>query len=160
MTGFIYAIKAANQRVKIGWSNDPRRRYREVAVNCPEKTELIGFFPGTRADEAAAHERLRPWRITGEWFDFEAREVVAFVATLDRPICIDRSRPPFRSDIKKAREAAGESQAAFGERFGVDQSTVHRWETAGPPTRGSARKMVERVLADIGAAASEAEPAA
>lgn len=52
--------------------------------------------------------------------------------------------------IREAREKVNESQAAFGERFGVDQSTVHRWETKGPPTGGPARKALERELAEIG----------
>lgn len=51
--------------------------------------------------------------------------------------------------IRTAREGVGESQTKFGERFGVDQSTVHRWETEGPPTRGPARKAIERELAAI-----------
>jgi DNA-binding transcriptional regulator YiaG len=51
--------------------------------------------------------------------------------------------------IRDAREKVGESQAAFGERFGVDQSTVHRWETQGPPQRGPARKAIEREISDI-----------
>ncbi|MBW7966774.1 helix-turn-helix transcriptional regulator [Bradyrhizobium sp. BR 10261] len=54
--------------------------------------------------------------------------------------------------IRLARERVGESQAAFGERFGVDQSTVHRWETNGPPTRGPARKAIEREISAIEAA--------
>jgi transcriptional regulator with XRE-family HTH domain len=41
--------------------------------------------------------------------------------------------------IRRARELVGESQAAFGARFGVDQSTAHRWETQGPPPRGPGR---------------------
>ncbi|WP_035679518.1 helix-turn-helix domain-containing protein [Bradyrhizobium liaoningense] len=52
--------------------------------------------------------------------------------------------------IREAREKVGESQAAFGQRFGVDQSTIHRWETDGPPSRGSARKAIERELSLIG----------
>lgn len=51
--------------------------------------------------------------------------------------------------IRKAREAVGESQGKFGERFGVDQSTVARWEIDGPPSRGPARKAIERELAEI-----------
>ena len=57
--------------------------------------------------------------------------------------------------IRQAREKVGESQAAFGERFGVDQSTVHRWETQGPPKYGPARKALERELSQI---ATEASP--
>jgi hypothetical protein len=56
--------------------------------------------------------------------------------------------------IRKARELVGESQAAFGARFGVDQSTAHRWETEGPPSRGPGRmalqREVEAILADHG----------
>jgi DNA-binding transcriptional regulator YiaG len=55
--------------------------------------------------------------------------------------------------IREAREKVGESQAAFGARFGVDQSTIHRWETDGPPSRGPARKAIERELSMIGEAA-------
>jgi len=55
--------------------------------------------------------------------------------------------------VKAARERLGESQAAFAERFGVYQTTVHRWETEGPPARGAAGKAIERVLAEIEARA-------
>jgi transcriptional regulator with XRE-family HTH domain len=53
------------------------------------------------------------------------------------------------ADILAARQRLNESQAAFGERFGVDQSTVHRWETNGLPDRGAARFAVETFLASI-----------
>lgn len=51
--------------------------------------------------------------------------------------------------IRSARQSLGESQAAFGERFGVNQSTVDRWETNGAPTRGTARWAIERFLDEI-----------
>ncbi|HEX7881677.1 MAG TPA: helix-turn-helix transcriptional regulator [Afipia sp.] len=51
--------------------------------------------------------------------------------------------------IRKAREVAGESQAAFGARFGVDQSTIHRWETDGPPVRGPAKMALAREIEGI-----------
>lgn len=52
--------------------------------------------------------------------------------------------------IKTARtEVAKESQEAFSQRFGVDQSTIHRWETDGPPSRGPGRKAIERVLSEL-----------
>lgn len=53
------------------------------------------------------------------------------------------------NSIKAAREKVGESQAAFGGRFGVDQSTIARWENGGIPTRGPARIAIERELAGI-----------
>lgn len=59
-------------------------------------------------------------------------------------------RPMTMADqIRQAREQLGESQAEFGRRFGVDQSTVHRWETDGLPNRGTARMFVERFILDF-----------
>lgn len=46
-------------------------------------------------------------------------------------------------------EVLKESQTAFAERFGVDQSTVARWESEGLPSRGTAKKAVEKFLADL-----------
>ncbi len=54
--------------------------------------------------------------------------------------------------IRKARETVGESQATFGARFGVDQSTASRWETEGPPRSGAARVALQRELEAIFAA--------
>lgn len=58
-------------------------------------------------------------------------------------------------DIRRTRERLGESQGTFGARFGVDQSTVHRWETGGVPTRGTTRMAIERVLADLSTASAQ-----
>jgi DNA-binding transcriptional regulator YiaG len=51
--------------------------------------------------------------------------------------------------VKDARVRLGETQAAFAERFGVNQTTVHRWETDGPPEIGAAGKAIELVLAEL-----------
>jgi DNA-binding transcriptional regulator YiaG len=51
--------------------------------------------------------------------------------------------------IKAARIRLKESQTAFAARFGVDQATIHRWETEGLPRRGPARKAVESVLKEL-----------
>lgn len=52
-------------------------------------------------------------------------------------------------DIKRVRERRKESQEAFAAHFGVDQTTIHRWETSGVPSRGPAAALIERVLADL-----------
>ena len=51
--------------------------------------------------------------------------------------------------IKKVRAALGESQAQFAKRFGVNQSTVDRWESAGVTDRGVTEIAVRQVLASI-----------
>ena len=52
-------------------------------------------------------------------------------------------------EIKKIREDRHETQAVFGAHFGVDQSTIHRWETNGITDRGVTRLAIERVLLDL-----------
>jgi len=56
-------------------------------------------------------------------------------------------------DVRYLRtEILRESQTAFAERFGVDQSTVARWETDGLPKRGAARRAVEKLADELRAA--------
>ena len=52
-------------------------------------------------------------------------------------------------DLRAVREKIGDSQADFGARLGVNQSTVHRWETRGLPKHGTARNAVEKVVAEL-----------
>ena len=51
--------------------------------------------------------------------------------------------------LKKVRLRLGESQAVFALRFGVDQATVHRWESNGIPGRGTTQKTIERFLREF-----------
>lgn len=51
--------------------------------------------------------------------------------------------------LKAAREKLEETQAVFASRFGVDQSTLHRWETNGPSDRGAAKTLVQKTLAEL-----------
>ena len=52
-------------------------------------------------------------------------------------------------EIGAVRRQLGETQAQFGKRFGVNQATVHRWETYGIPARGAARMAVEKFLESL-----------
>ena len=52
--------------------------------------------------------------------------------------------------LRSTRERLGETQAQFARRFGVDQTTIHRWESDGLPERGPARMALERVIAEVG----------
>jgi DNA-binding transcriptional regulator YiaG len=63
-----------------------------------------------------------------------------------------------RKTIRKARKQAGESQAEFAARFGVDQATLSRWEKFGVSDKGTARKLVELVLAQLNGAATGPVP--
>jgi DNA-binding transcriptional regulator YiaG len=51
--------------------------------------------------------------------------------------------------IRSARERVDETQEEFAARFGLDQSTISRWETEGPPDQGPAKALIQRVLLEI-----------
>jgi DNA-binding transcriptional regulator YiaG len=51
--------------------------------------------------------------------------------------------------IKSVRAARQETQGEFGAHFGVDQATIHRWESKGITERGVTAMAVERVLAEL-----------
>jgi DNA-binding transcriptional regulator YiaG len=53
------------------------------------------------------------------------------------------------TDIRRARDRLGESQEGFAKRFGVDQTTLSRWETGESAPRGAARELVKRVLSEL-----------
>lgn len=63
------------------------------------------------------------------------------------------------SHIRAARATVGESQGAFGARFGVDQGTISRWETRGPPTAAYVQVGIARVLDDLRCLAEHARRA-
>lgn len=56
---------------------------------------------------------------------------------------------PTSDDIKRVRLSREESQEAFAAHFGVDQSTIHRWETIGVPDRGAAAIGIRKILAEL-----------
>lgn len=67
-SGYIYIMKdTTNNFIKIGFSKHPA--YRESTLQAEKPTiELVRKFPGTMAQEQAAHRILARYRIRGEWF--------------------------------------------------------------------------------------------
>ena len=63
-------------------------------------------------------------------------------------------------DMKRVRLDRKESQEAFAAHFGVDQSTIHRWETIGVPDRGAAAIGIRKILTDLDPSTTRAEDAA
>jgi hypothetical protein len=78
-TGFVYFIRAGRMRaIKIGWANDAEARLAALQTASHHKLHLIGYLPGSHADEQEWHDRFRSLRIRGEWFNLtdEIREAI------------------------------------------------------------------------------------
>jgi hypothetical protein len=67
----VYFIRAKGGPIKIGYTNSKRglsQRLHMLRVGSPAELTLEGAVPGSREDERRAHEALRFWRRSGEWF--------------------------------------------------------------------------------------------
>lgn len=68
--GHIYFI-TDQQRIKIGFSNNPIRRLREMQTGHPLELKLIGSIPGCEYEEFVIHHRFNHLRLKGEWFTID-----------------------------------------------------------------------------------------
>jgi len=173
MNGYVYAIGVPKQFVKIGFTKLPYRRLAELQIISPDRLILFGAFPSDGIEESMLHERFKHYNIRGELFRIIGI-VEMFVESISKlpkpPINITSGSgnlskkvplAPVRaskkkmvdsaigSEIKVTRRDLGETQAIFGERFGVDQATIHRWETKGPPVQGAAAVLIAERLAEL-----------
>jgi hypothetical protein len=83
MTGsFVYVVKGAGNHHKIGVSTDPIARIASLQTGSHEPLDFsyIGVTPGTGFEiERAAHDLLKNYRQSGEWFSVPASIAIGAV---------------------------------------------------------------------------------
>lgn len=67
MDGYVYALEF-ERWLKVGFSERPDVRVRQVAATLPGPISVRLVIAGTRSDEEVLHTALRPWRSRGEWY--------------------------------------------------------------------------------------------
>jgi hypothetical protein len=71
-TDHLYFIQADKTGlIKIGRSKHPKKRLKELQTGCGTKLKLIAVFEGKGSYETTMHDKLKPWRKKGEWFDYD-----------------------------------------------------------------------------------------
>lgn len=81
----VYFIEAVGlDLVKIGYSEELIRRFKEIRTSCPVPVRLIGFLDGNRAAEAALHHQYAKYRAEGEWFRISQAAMDQLRTSMDR----------------------------------------------------------------------------
>lgn len=127
--GYVYAIESAG-RVKIGYSADPEKRFAKVSSDAPFPCTLLGYWPGTVADELDVQDKFNAIRQHGEWFD-SAPELLAFIANVAVPMQAARKRFDVHADdspLKAWRKRQGLRQHELGEKLGVGSPFISQLE--------------------------------
>lgn len=67
--GHVYFFATSDERfVKIGWSSDIRRRFKDIQASHPQPLIFLGAVEGPRSTETGWHRYHRDHRVSGEWF--------------------------------------------------------------------------------------------
>lgn len=132
MTGFVYFIRCED-RVKIGYSEDPTRRLTKINADAPFPCELLGWVAADDYPERELHERFADARLHSEWFA-AVPEILAFIeaASVAGPVAGDRFERRDLTDatpLKRWRYGAKLRQTEAAFRVGVSHAMWNRWET-------------------------------
>lgn len=75
----IYFIQeSGNGYIKIGFSQEPLQRLRQLSKNQPYEYNLIGVLPGHLPEEKALHKKFSDFSVKGEWF-CPSKDLIDFI---------------------------------------------------------------------------------
>lgn len=77
--------------VKIGWSDNPKRRLRNLQSGSPVPLRLLAVYEGGHYVEAELHRRFADKRVHGEWFDL-GPDPVAVVGPFAKVAQVDQEQ--------------------------------------------------------------------
>lgn len=69
--------------VKIGKSEDPRKRLREIQTGHPAKLQIVGLIDGDESLERELHRKFAHLRLEGEWFALE-NDLLEYINEINR----------------------------------------------------------------------------
>ena len=95
---FIYFVSAQSGPIKIGVSQNPHRRLRDLQSSSGERLQLLGFVRGNVFEERELQHRLRWWRRHGEWFE-PSEQVLSTMASILEDGRIESSAPTNGEDL-------------------------------------------------------------
>lgn len=129
--------------VKIGYSNDPKRRFQMLATGCPTKSTLVAVCEGDEADEKRLHSRFGSHKLRGEWFNFH-QDIHEFIAENAIPYPV-KELSGRRTDHPLTRHLGrtGKSLAAFARDLKMSRMQLYRIMNGESTTTGRLRLISE-----------------
>jgi len=79
---YIYFIRESDrERVKIGLSENPKKRIKALQTSSPTKLDLLKVIEGDETKEYYLHNKFKDYHIKGEWF-LLSHELLNYIKTL------------------------------------------------------------------------------
>jgi len=75
----IYAVRTADDLIKIGYSQSLKRRLRAYGIEARNITDLLMVMPGSLQLELHLHHRFRPFRARGREYYRPALPIIEFI---------------------------------------------------------------------------------
>jgi hypothetical protein len=146
----IYFIETEGM-VKIGYSNDPRRRFHNLSIGCPTRCTLVAVIEGGKVEEKRIHEMFKADRIRGEWFKFTV-EINTFMR--ERALPLDSADAAKGADesahpLAQYLDANGIGIAEFGAKVGISRCQLWRIMTGQSTTLDTMFTLVEATNGDV-----------
>jgi len=118
----IYFIMSGDL-VKIGYSNDPKRRLAMLSTGCPTECRLIGVMPGDKAKESELHKRFASERVRGEWFNFT---VEMNILLGEHAVHVPPKEPTINHPLASFISRSGTTITEFARRAGTSRNQLYR----------------------------------
>ena len=86
----IYFIKnIVSGTIKIGFSDTPNKRLKDLQTGSPDRLVLIKTIPGDRETESNIHQQFSHCRLEGEWFA-STDELLEFIKGQNKKALVDK----------------------------------------------------------------------
>jgi DNA-binding transcriptional ArsR family regulator len=155
--GFVYVMGAdeLGNRVKIGWSDAPERRLRQLQTGSAYRLKLLDTHPGPQDLENFLHEGFATRRVHGEWFDFGDEDPLPLIseavrgwsgASRGRPGAYAFDGPHAAIGVRQGRELAS---AASGLTDGEFRVLVWYW-CATERSQGAVEQTQAEIAEELG----------
>lgn len=121
--GFVY-VADFGDKVKVGFSDNVERRIRQLETGSGNLVVQRFSQQGTKQKEQAVHQKLKGYKIVGEYYSVKFEDAVTIVKNTADPPIQDTAQTNIAFKVKTILALHGMTQKELAERTGVRPPTV------------------------------------